>query len=142
MSREQIRQDIVTAVEALKTGFPGAYPLVIEYDNILVIDTQTQVNPYLRVDIKIIDMVQADLSNDPTHRVHGQLVLVAGVKEGTGVKAANLILDYFYPKLQRKTFGSVHTHMATVTREVPHLGWLYLPVVIPFWSDIRYGVTP
>lgn len=138
MSIEQIRQDLVTAVNALKASFAGGYPLVIEYDNTRAIDTQTQVNPYLMVDVKIIDMEQADLSDNPTHRVYGQLVLVAAIKEGSGVKAANLLLEHFYTKLQRKTFGSVRTHMATVAPNRPHLGWLYLPVVVPFWSDVLY----
>jgi hypothetical protein len=139
MSREKIRVDIVTAISALKAGFPGVYPLVIEYDNITAIDTQYQTDPYLRVDIKFIDMSQADISDNPTHRVHGQILLAAAVKEGAGTKAANQILDYFYPKLQRKGFGMVRTHMATVAPETPHLGWVYFPVIVPFWSDIRYG---
>ena len=138
MSREQIRKDIVTAIDALKAGFPGGYPLLIEYDNILLVDTQTQVNPYLRVDLKFIDMAQADLSDNPTHRVLGQIILGAGVKDGGGTKSANVILDYFYPRLQRKSFGIVRTSMATVGPDVPHLGWLYSPMVIPFRADLQY----
>lgn len=140
MSREQIRQDLVAAVDALVAGFPGGYPLVVEYDNILQVDTQTQVHPFLQVEVKIIDMDQADLSDDPTHRVFGQLVLVAAVKEGKGLKAANLILDYFYPRLQRKAFGVVRTEMAAATRTSPHLGWVYTPIIIPFRADLRYGL--
>jgi hypothetical protein len=140
MSREQIRQDIASAIDALKADFPGGYLILIEYDNILLVDTQYQINPYLRVDIKYIDMEQADLSDNPMHRIHGQIILAAGVKEGGGTRAANTILDYFYPKLQRRTFGIVHTHMATVGPDVPHLGWLYSPVVIPFWVDLQYAL--
>ena len=140
MSIEQIRIELVTAINALKPSFAGGYPLVIEYDNILEVDTQKQVNPYLQVDIKIIDMEQAELSDNPFHRVRGQLVLGAGVKEGQGVKAANLLLMHFYPKLQRKSFGLVRTHMATVGHTVPHLGWVYSPVIIPFWADIKYSL--
>ena len=138
MSIEKIRQDLVAAVNVLKDSHAGGYPLIVEYDNIREIDTQTQVNPYLMVDVKIIDMEQADLSNNPTHRVYGQLVLVAAVKEGQGVRAANLLLEHFYPKLQRKALGTVRTHMATVAPIRPHLGWLYIPVVVPFWSDVLY----
>lgn len=139
MSLELIRRDVVAAVENLKAGFTPGYTLVIEYDNMVLVDTQTQVNPYLRIDVKIIDMEQADVSDNPTHRIYGQLVLGAGVKEGAGVGPANQILDYFYPRLQRKAFGGVRTHMATMAPEVSHLGWLYVPVIIPFWSDVRYG---
>lgn len=139
MSLERIRQDLAGAINALKAGYVSTYPLVIEYDNILIVDTQTQVNPWLRVDIKIIDMEQADLSDNPTHRIKGQLVLGAAVKEGGGVKAANQILEYFYPRLQRRTIGTVRTNMATIAPVSPHLGWLYTPVIIPFWSDVRYS---
>ena len=140
MTIEQIRQDLVGAINVLKQTFSGGYPLVIEYDNILEVDTQTQVNPYLRIDLKIIDMDQADFSDNPTHRVRGQLVLGAGVKEGQGVRAANLLLMHFYPNLQRRTIGIVRTSMATVAPTVPNLGWVYSPVVIPFWADLRYGL--
>jgi hypothetical protein len=140
MSKEQIRQDLVSAVNALHAGFSGGYPLVIEYDNILIVDTQTQVNPFLQVEIKIVDMEQADMSDSPIHRVFGQLVIAAAVKEGKGVKAANLLLDYFYPRLQRKAFGVVRTYMADAAPEKKHLGWVYTPVLIPFRADLRYSV--
>lgn len=138
MSIEQIRQDIVAAVDGLKSGFLGGYPLIIEYDNVMLIDTQTQVNPYLCVDIKIVEMSQADLSDNPTHRAHGQLVLASAVKEGKGVKKANEMLDYFYPKLQRKSFGLVRTSMADAVPAKTHLGWVYYAVIIPFRADIHY----
>lgn len=140
MSRELIRQTLVAAVESAKASFAPGYQLLIEYDNRWTIDTQTQTNPYLKIDIKFIDMEQADISNDPTHRILGQLVLGAGVKAGSGSKEANFILDHFFPRLQRKTFGTVRTHMATVAPDVNHLGWLYCPVIVPFWADVRYGL--
>ena len=140
MTIEQIRQDLVTAISARKASFTGGYPLLIEYDNIEEFDSQTQVNPYLRVDIKLVDMEQSDISDNPTHRVWGQLILGAGVKEGGGTKPANTILMHFYPHLQRKRHGIVTTKMATVAPVVSHLGWLYTPILIPFWGDLKYSV--
>lgn len=138
MSQEQIRQDLITAVKALQGSFTGTYPLVVEYDNIIIVDTQTQVNPFLQVSVKVVSMEQADLADNPIHRVTGQLILAAAVKEGSGVKAANELLDHFYPKLHRKAHGCVRTYMATVAPVVTHLGWVYKPVIIPFYADLIY----
>lgn len=134
MSLELARQDIVTAIEAAKVGAPVAN-LVIEYDNRILVDTATASGPFLSVRILNLDAYQADLSANAIHRFEGQIHLAAAVKEGSGAAAANTLLDFFYPKLQRKQFGSVRTHMAKTAKPVPHLGWVYYPVLIPFWFD-------
>lgn len=131
---EQHRQSIVTAVEAAKATFT-AYPLIIEYDNRMMIDHSTQVNPYLCVDLKFLDGYQADLSTNPIHRKIGQIHVQAVVKEGAGTALAYQLLDHFAPKLERKIFGGVKTRMSTYAREATHRGWVYFPVVIPFWAD-------
>ena len=46
MSLELIRTDLVTAIEARRATFSGGYTLVIEYDNVLLVDTRTQTNPF------------------------------------------------------------------------------------------------
>ena len=135
MSLEAIRTSITTAVEAAKVGFLGGYTLVIEYDNRIIVDTQTQTNPFLQVRTKLLSAEQADISNSPIHRIYGQIHLAAVVKEGSGMKAAYDLLDHFYPRLQRKALGVIRTHMATLAPEIHHLGWCYYPVALPFWSD-------
>jgi len=135
MSLEVIRQSLVTAVEAAKVGFSGGYTLLIEYDNRVAIDTQTQQNPYLMVSVKVIDGDQIDLHTNPTQRFTGQMYVTACVKEGTGTAKATQLLDHFYPRLQLKAFGPVRTRMAVPTRPVPNLGWMLYPVIVPFWMD-------
>lgn len=135
MSLESVRVAINTAIESAKVGFSPGYTLVIEYDNRDVVDLQTQTNPFLSVEIKLIDGEQASLGTNAVHRLHGQLYLIACVKEGNGMKAANTLLDWFYPKLHAKSFGTVHTRMATLAAPTTHLGWVYYPIIIPFWSD-------
>jgi len=131
---EQHRQSIVTAVEAAKAAF-SAYPLSIEYDNRMIIDHATQVNPYLCVNIRFLDGSQADLSTSPIHRKIGQIHLQAVVKEGDGTAKAYQLLDHFAPRLHRTTLGGVYTKMASYVREMPHLGWVYYPAIIPFWTN-------
>ena len=135
MSLETIRTDIVTAVEARRATFSGGYTLVVEYDNVLLVDTRTQTNPYLCVEIKFIQGKQADLSNAPLQRVYGQLLLSAAVPEGSGSSRALILLDYFALGLQRRAFGTVRTHVSSPSQSRPHLGWVYFTISLPFWSD-------
>ena len=137
MSLESARQSIVAAVEAAKTGFV-AYPLVINYDNRMLVDPQTQTNPYLDVEIFYMSGEQADLSANPRHRVWGQLHLQAVVKEGQGRAKADALLDYFYPQLHRKTFGGVRTFMSSIAPVKFKNGLAFYPVLIPFMFDTIY----
>ena len=135
MSYESIRPDIVPAIEAAKAGFSLGYGLVIEYDNVIIVDTKTQTDPFLSVEIKLLTGDQAALATNPEKRVWGSLVLAAAVPEGSGTSKAFKLLDWFVPALQRKEFGKVRTQMGTYGPKRPHLGWVYYPAVIPFWSD-------
>jgi len=134
MGLESARQSIVTGIEAAKVGNPVS-GLIIEYDNRIIVDTQTQTNPYLAVQIMFMSGEQADLSAAPIHRTYGQIHLAAVVKEGSGSALAMGLLDWFYPRLQRKAFGAVRTLMADYAPVKPFKGWSYFPVLIPFWMD-------
>ena len=134
MSLETARQSLVTAIEAVRGAAPGA-PIVIEYDNRIVVDTQTQTAPFVCVQIMFMDSYQADISSNPIQRVIGQIHLSAVVKEGKGSAQALALLDYFAPLLQRKQFGTVRTLMSDMAPSKPHLGWRYYPILIPFWYD-------
>jgi hypothetical protein len=131
---DQHRQSIVTAIEAAKATFTD-FPLVIEYDNRVLVDTATQVNPFLCVSIKFLDGWQADLSTSPIHRKIGQIQLQAAAKEGAGTAKALGILEHFYQALQRGQFGGVRTNMAKFAKESSHLGWVYYPSIVPFWTN-------
>jgi hypothetical protein len=131
---EQHRQSIVTAIEAARVGFT-AYPLVIEHDNRNMVDTATQLNPFLAVNLRFLDGAQADLSTNPIHRKIGQIHLQAAVKEGSGTAKAYELLEFFYSALQAKQFGGVRTRMASFAREQEFKGWVYYPALVPFWTD-------
>lgn len=138
MGKEAIRQAIVTKIEALRSGYTDAAitgPLIVEYDNNLIVDTQKQSEPWMCVNIKFISAEQMELSDNPHHRFMGQIEIAGVQKEGSGSAAANRITDYFYPRLHRTAFGPVRTYMADTGPMHPHVGWCYYPMLIPFWSD-------
>jgi hypothetical protein len=137
MSLDIIRQNIVAAMEAAKVGTPGGIP-VVEYDNRMLVNTQTQSAPFVICNIVYGMGEQADLNAKPIHRLYGQIHLIVATKEGGGSTDAAKMLGYLYPQLQGKVFGIVRTSFASPAPPKPHLGWVYTPILIPFWADITY----
>lgn len=136
MSLEAIRTDIVTAVATAASSF-APFPLVVEYPNRELVDLANQVNPFMRLQIKILEAEQADLSDAPMHRFSGQIHLACATQKGQGVVKVNQALDHVYKLLQRKKLGTyVRTYMAVPAPMLEHNGWCYYPVLIPFWADI------
>ena len=133
-TREGFRQAVNVKVEARKALWT-AYPLIIEYDNRLIADTQTQINPFLCVKIEYISGEQVDFGRAPNHRVYGSLVLAAAVKANSGVKQANDLLQHFYPACHLTTISGARMWGAQFEKDKPHLGWVYYPVSIPFDFD-------
>lgn len=134
MSRESFRQALVAAVEARKASWTD-YALQVEYDNRIVVDTQTQTLPFLVVKIVYLSGEQADLGISPIHRVYGQVHIAAAVKEGGGTAQANALLDFFVPSLHMRSIGGARMYGSKPQKDVDHRGWVYTPVLIPFDSD-------
>jgi hypothetical protein len=133
MGRETIRKDITAAVSAAVTTL---YPkMVVEYDNRVIVDTATAQAPFLQCNIRFVDSEQRELAPDSATRYRGQIELAVAVKDGQGVAEAYKVLDALVPLLQRKALGTVRTYNAQSVRDKPHLGWVYFPSLIPFWSD-------
>ena len=133
MGRETIRRDITAAVKA---AVEDLYPaMIVEYDNRIVVDTGSAQEPFLTCNIRFIDSEQREIAPDAATRYMGQIELAVAVKEGQGVSDAYKIIDALNPRLQRKALGTVRTYTAQAVRDKPHLGWIYYPTLIPFWSD-------
>ncbi len=136
MSREAIRYAVADKVSQLIAASP--YPsLVVEFDNQLIVDTNTQQEPFMCVRVKLIDGDQIDLSNTPTHRFRGNIELAVAVPKGHGSSKALKLLDYYYPRIHKSSFGGVRTYMATTVSDTEHLGWVYFGVAVPFLYDSR-----
>lgn len=133
--REDIRLAVVAQVEALKGTFPD-YLLLVEYANGLVINTATQVDPYLRVRIVYQDGDQIDLAAKPGHRLIGTLLVEACIKAGTGTSKANKLLSHFYPTLHLSDrMGPLRTRAARFASKDAKDGWAAEAALIPFWAD-------
>lgn len=130
---EQARTAIATRVNALVATWV-TYTLEVEWDNRNTINFATQTNPYLSVEIMLIDGQQAGLT--ATHRVFGSLILTARVRKGQGMSKANALLEHFYPSLQMSdSMFPVRTHAARIILEKPVNDWAGQTAVIPFWYD-------
>lgn len=134
MSRESFRVAFTALVEARKSSWSG-YTLLIEYDNRLVVNTQTQTNPFLCVKILYVSGDQATLGTYPIQRDYGQIHLAAVVKENSGVAQANALLDFFVPSLRLRTADGTRLYASRPQKEQVFKGWVYFPVLIPFQSD-------
>ena len=134
MSLQAARQQIVTAVEAVRATYGS--PLVVNYNNRDGVDANKQHTSWLSVDIQFLDAYQGDLSDTPFHRHIGVIVLEAYAKEGQGV-AKNLgILDHFSANLHGRQFGIVRTHFADMRPSSKSQGWYIDRVAVPFWFDV------
>lgn len=137
MTIEAIRQSLTEAVIAAKVGFTE-YQLNVATENRDLINPLSQVNPYLEVEIELGSGWQADLSPSPIHRISGLLILTVKCKEGSGSSQANRVLDFIYPKLQRKRIGLALTEMASFPKCNVIKGLYAKSVVIPFVADKVY----
>lgn len=136
-SFERIRQEVTAAVEAIRPLWTE-YELKVEYENELVVNTDIQKLPFLCVKIMMLDGTQADLADNPVHRMMGQIHLATAVPNGSGTAKANKVNEFFFNRLQRKRFGGKHgtrTKLAMPAPKIEHGKWTYYPVLIPFWSD-------
>lgn len=134
---ETSRQAITAAVEVVRATFTS-YPLIIEYENRNIVDTQTQTNPYLCVNVRFADGWQGDLNPNPFHRIIGFVELIAHVKEGSGVAQSNALLEFFYPKLQYRRLGGAKLEAAKPAPVKQVKGWRSQGMLIPFWLSATY----
>lgn len=133
--RELVRTALVAKVETLRASFT-AYPLKVEYANGEKVNTALQTTPYLRVWIVYQDGDQINLASAPDYRLIGTIVVEARVKEGNGTKAANELLNHFYPAIHMKdTIPPLRTLAARFSSKPASDGWATEAALIPFWAD-------
>lgn len=87
-----------------------AYPLVVETDNRDVVDLALQGQPYLQVTIDFMGADQLDLGEKPRVKQHGQLLLCAVAKGGTGKAETLALLDFVMPYFDMANLGGVEFH--------------------------------
>ena len=134
MSLTRARQTLVTAVEAARAAY--SLPVVIQYDNRYAVETANQFEPWLAVDIQVLDSYQGDLSYKPLHRHIGIILLQVHTKRGEGTAQSLSMLDHFISHLQRRQFDHVRTQLADARPTGERAGWYINRAAIPFWFDV------
>lgn len=132
MNSETARVLLTTQIEAALAAYPGTKPR-LQYENRNLVDTSTQVDPFVGIDIVYINGTQLDLGAKPMSVQYGQIVITAFCKENSGTKAANVLLDYFLPWLELKEFSGVRTHSGMYSKGNSQKGWQAYPLIVPFW---------
>lgn len=135
VTRDQVRKIVTSKVEALRASFK-AYPLLVEYDNVITVNRSTQTLPFLAVDLVYMDGYQTSLGVGNNHRVLGTLIIEANDKVGQGTSRMNTLVDHFYRGLsQTDSLFPMRLHSARFTSKQPFNGWVAQAAVIPFWYD-------
>lgn len=133
----QARTKLRQVVEGLKTSWTD-YPLSIEYDNLFIINFESQAKPFLRVSMVFQDGQQADLAEKPIHRIPGSIIIEAYDKIGAGNANSDKLLSHFYPAIHMTDANPpLRTYAAKIVGRMPVKGWMALAAVIPFWYDSK-----
>jgi len=131
MIQEAARQEIATIIAAMVAAHTD-YPLVVETNNRDPVDQTTQTDPYFKVQIKWLGGEQKDLGPAPMVGQYGQILLAACVKEGSGEKAANVLMDFCAPYFERKALALLQTDMYLPMSDPILLGWYYVTGLVNF----------
>lgn len=132
MSIDQAKSEITAVLTALIAAHTS-YTLLVERDNRKTVNQATQVNPYLKMEIKFLNGEQADMSSAPRVQVWGQVWLTAVCKCGIGTEAVDELRDFVTSYYTMKDLGLVKMQAAfpALAKEVKGL-W-ESPVIIPFY---------
>lgn len=135
MSYEAARVDVVTATQTALAAWVGPpTPLVVAYENReAAVDPEHLSDPYLCVEMHLLDGRQLSLGKTKVVEALGQIHLVAHAKENDGSRVPRQILDHFQSYFELKNFSLIRTHAALPQDRYDKAGWCCYPVVVPFW---------
>lgn len=131
MTIEAARVEIATIAATLVAAH-SVYPLVVEYDNRLVVDQVAQETPYLQLQMKYLSGMQMDMAAKPIVGQFGQLLLAVVVKAGTGTKAANDLMDFVVPYFELQKLTLLQLKEFQPTAAITLNGWYYVTGFINF----------
>lgn len=134
MSYEAIRANVATRVETAKTAWLD-YALKVQFDNRDMVDLQSQVLPFVMMDLDFRAAEQADLNRNPRVQIYGTINIVACCKFGDGTSKVLKLVDHFIPYFELTgAITPIQTKAAAITPSRTFKGWYAQPLVIPFWS--------
>lgn len=132
MSQAQVYDEIMQVLQQAAADHT-TYALTIETGNRSVVDQSTQVDPYLKAEIKFLTGDQLDLGTAPKTEQWGQIWLSACCKEGDGELELMKLLDFLAPYFAYKSLGL--TQCRAVVRVQPKTinGVYRLPALVNFF---------
>lgn len=103
-SLNECRASINAALLDAAAGWAD-YQIDFEFENRPTLNSVTQHNPCVSVELKFNGARQADLSSRPIHRHVGFLILTVKVKVGHGTAEQLRLLEFLYQQMQRRKIG-------------------------------------
>jgi hypothetical protein len=127
-----IREALISAVNA---DYVAAYPTVpIVYDN-APFDRNKPPPLWVEFEVKFVDGNQIGMAWAPKTRTHGFVYVTIYAKEGTGSKAALLMLDWFSTKLGYHSVGGVNLQAPSPVGDGSPKGWYTEQMKLYWWHD-------
>lgn len=132
--------DISQAKQTLRQLFIDALTaeginLAVQYENRNLIDTGSQVEPYLIFEIEITGKKQVSIGKPYHTRYYGEMSVGICCKENEGTSFQDQVADKLVKHLELKDINGVRLKVADVRPPRPIKGWYCLPVVTKFWFD-------
>lgn len=132
MTLTEARAAIMAVVAQMQIDHT-AYPLVVETSNRDVVDQALQVKPYLKVTVAFMGGDQMDMADKPRIKQHGQVLLCAVAKGGSGEAEALELLDFITPYFDLARLGSIECHACTAVDAKEDKGWWHAPAIVDFY---------
>lgn len=132
MSFEQAYEDMVTAAEAALAAWPGV-PIVMDVDNRLVINWETERKPVVVIELHLMDGQQLSIGQTKEMSDIGQIHVIASNPENAGSKVLHQILDHFRTYFEMSdSFSAIRTFASLQGARFTDRGRFCLPLVTPF----------
>lgn len=135
MTPDDAREVLYAAVEAAVQQL-APVPLV-QWDNRNFVDLETQVDPWVGVEFLITDKQHSGLGNPRFDRYYGHLVVMACVKQGSGIATPLKMVDSICRAVEARNFPTLSTGVGRPQRPALNKGWHIVTVAVPFdFQDI------
>jgi len=129
MTFEELRETIMAAFQAAHdTSYPTT---LVDYPNRPKVDVETQVNPWVRVELAINNQKQLCLGSDFT-RVSGWLYIVTNVQTGEGTRWQTQYTDFLDTNFSLKTINEILFRELVPLPGVSYPAWHTVRNVLPF----------
>jgi len=129
MTFEELRE---TIIDLFKTAHDAAYPTtLVDYPNKPKVDIETQVDPWVKVELAINNQRQLCLGSNFT-RVSGWLYVVANVRTGDGTKWQTQYTDFLDTNFSLEVLDDITFRELVPLPGVSYPAWHTVRNVLPF----------